>query len=63
MCAAVVAPPGLEGPDPEELRAFARERLAPWKVPKEVRVVAELPRNALGKVTKPAVKELFGPSA
>jgi malonyl-CoA/methylmalonyl-CoA synthetase len=60
VCAAVVAPAGLDGPDPEELRAFARERLAPWKVPKEVRVVAELPRNALGKVTKPAVKELFG---
>ena len=40
-------------------RAFARERLAPYKVPKDVRVVAELPRNAMGKVTKPAVRDLF----
>ncbi len=60
VCAAVVPPPGVDPPDSGALRAFARERLAPWKVPKEVRVVAELPRNALGKVTKPAVQELFG---
>jgi len=46
--------------DGGELRAFARERLAPYKVPKEFLVVDALPRNALGKVTKPAVKELFG---
>ncbi|MBX6365924.1 MAG: acyl-CoA synthetase, partial [Gemmatimonadetes bacterium] len=59
VCAAVVAPPGSAGPASDELRAWARERLAPWKVPKEVRVVAELPRNAMGKVTKPAVRELF----
>jgi len=63
VCAAVVASPGSAAPDPEVLRAFAKERLAPWKVPKDVRVVGELPRNALGKVTKPAVKELFGPAA
>lgn len=59
VCAAVVAAAGA-APDPEALRAFARERLAPYKVPKDVLVVADLPRNALGKVTKPAVKELFG---
>jgi malonyl-CoA/methylmalonyl-CoA synthetase len=60
VCAAVVAAPGHE-PDAEDLRAFARERLAPCKVPKDFLVVADLPRNALGKVTKPAVKELFTP--
>ncbi|MDP2955512.1 MAG: acyl-CoA synthetase [Longimicrobiales bacterium] len=59
VCAVVVARPGA-APGAEELRAFLRERLAPYKVPKEFRVVAELPRNAMGKVTKPAVKELFG---
>jgi len=60
VCAAVVGAAGAE-PDVEALRAFAKERLAPYKVPKDFRVVADLPRNALGKVTKPAVKELFGP--
>jgi len=59
VCAAVVPPAGADGPEEAEIRDFARERLAPWKVPKEVKVMTELPRNALGKVTKPAVKELF----
>lgn len=59
VCAAVVARPGAS-PTPEELRSFVKERLAPYKVPKEVRVVGELPRNAMGKVTKPDVKKLFG---
>jgi malonyl-CoA/methylmalonyl-CoA synthetase len=35
------------------LRGFVRERLAPYKVPKEVVFLAELPKNALGKVVKP----------
>jgi len=36
-----------------ELRSFARERLAPYKVPKDIVFLAELPKNALGKVVKP----------
>ncbi|MBX3261599.1 MAG: AMP-binding protein [Labilithrix sp.] len=36
-----------------DLRAFVRERLAPYKVPKDVVFLAELPKNALGKVVKP----------
>jgi malonyl-CoA/methylmalonyl-CoA synthetase len=39
----------------EALRAFVRERLAPYKVPKQVVTLPELPRNALGKVVKPAL--------
>jgi malonyl-CoA/methylmalonyl-CoA synthetase len=35
-----------------DLLAFARERLAPYKCPKQVRFVDALPRNALGKVQK-----------
>ena len=58
VCAAVVAAAGTE-PSADELRAFAKERLAPYKVPKDVLVLSELPRNAMGKVTKPAVKDLF----
>lgn len=58
--AAAVVPAGAE-PDelPARLDAWARERLAPYKVPRRWLVVEELPRNALGKVTKPAVKRLF----
>ncbi len=62
VCAAVVAR-GAREPDAAELRGYARERLAPYKVPKDFLFLSELPRNALGKVTKPAVKELFGGTA
>ena len=43
----------------EEIREWARTQLAPYKVPKQVRFVDELPRNAMGKVMKPALRELF----
>jgi malonyl-CoA/methylmalonyl-CoA synthetase len=38
--------------DARTLTDHTRERLAPYKVPRDVRFVAELPRNALGKVLK-----------
>ena len=41
------------------LQAWARERLAPYKVPRALRSVAALPRNAMGKVMKPEVAKLF----
>ena len=54
VVACVVARAGLEGECSEErLRAFVKERLAPYKVPRRVVRVAELPRNSLGKVMKP----------
>lgn len=43
----------------EELQTWAGERLAPYKLPRALRCVAALPRNAMGKVTKPAVASLF----
>lgn len=58
---AAVVPVGEATPDLGELQQFARRRLAPHKVPREILVVQELPRNALGKVVKPRVKELFSP--
>jgi malonyl-CoA/methylmalonyl-CoA synthetase len=36
----------------DELQAFARERLAVYKVPRALRLLPELPRNAMGKVMK-----------
>ena len=38
--------------DPAELRAFARERLAPFKVPKSIERVASLPRGSSGKLLR-----------
>jgi malonyl-CoA/methylmalonyl-CoA synthetase len=42
--------------DAGALIAALRERLASFKVPKEIFVVERLPRNAMGKVDKPALK-------
>jgi malonyl-CoA/methylmalonyl-CoA synthetase len=41
--------------DAEQLLAWAAARLAPYKRPREVRFVDELPRNALGKVVRAAL--------
>ena len=38
--------------DPDELIAFCKGQMAGFKVPREVRFVEALPRNALGKVEK-----------
>jgi long-chain acyl-CoA synthetase len=43
---------------PEELRAHCRERLAPYKVPAQIVVVAELPKSGAGKVLRRKLKEL-----
>jgi malonyl-CoA/methylmalonyl-CoA synthetase len=58
VCAAIELRTGhdlaLEG-----LRTWARERLAPYKLPRALCAVAALPRNAMGKVTKSEVAKLF----
>lgn len=44
---------------PEELIAFARPSLAGYKVPKDVRYIAEVPKSAVGKLLRRAVREPF----
>jgi malonyl-CoA/methylmalonyl-CoA synthetase len=58
VCAAVVLPLNREL-TLESFRIWAKERLAVYKVPREIAIVAELPRNAMGKVVKPEVIALF----
>jgi malonyl-CoA/methylmalonyl-CoA synthetase len=43
----------------DDLQQWARLQLAPYKVPRALRQVAALPRNAMGKVVKPDVAGLF----
>jgi malonyl-CoA/methylmalonyl-CoA synthetase len=45
--------------DLPSLRAWAKDWLAAHKVPSRILVLDSLPRNAMGKVTKPALVELF----
>jgi len=43
----------------EALRTWGKERLASYKVPKEAMVLEQLPRNAMGKVSKPDLKKII----
>ncbi|MGC9439933.1 AMP-binding protein [Streptomyces sp. WG5] len=51
----VTARPGA-GADPETLLGHCRERLANFKVPREVVVLGTFPRNASGKIDKVALR-------
>ena len=43
----------------EEFKVWCGDRLSSYKIPRRFLVVDQIPRNAMGKVTKPAVRELF----
>ncbi len=58
VAAAVVLRPGATL-TLDALRGWGRDRLSPYKLPRRLMAVATLPRNAMGKVTKPAVRALF----
>jgi len=45
--------------DEMELRTLARDRLAGYKVPKQIRVVDDLPRSPIGKVLKRKLREML----
>ncbi len=57
--AVAVVTRGDHAVDLEPLRDWARPRLARYKLPTRLLVVGDLPRNAMGKISKPAVKALF----
>jgi acyl-CoA synthetase (AMP-forming)/AMP-acid ligase II len=46
----------------KELIAFARERLADYKVPKKLYIVEQIPRTATGKIQRRAVASTLNPS-
>jgi len=54
--AAVTLRPGMQA-DPDALVAFCRERLARFKVPKAIDVVAALPKSGVGKILRRALRE------
>ncbi|MDY7095476.1 MAG: AMP-binding protein [Acidobacteriota bacterium] len=62
LSAAVVLRSDRESLSLEELRDWARPRLAPYKLPRSLTLLPELPRNALGKVVKPRLTETLAES-
>jgi malonyl-CoA/methylmalonyl-CoA synthetase len=64
VVAVLVPKPGAPAPEPSAMIAALKGRIAAFKVPKQVFVVSELPRNAMGKVQKNLLRDqhqgLFG---
>lgn len=58
VTAVVVAKSGAQL-DEGAIIAAVRERLAGFKVPKQVYIVADLPRNAMGKVQKAVLRTQY----
>jgi long-chain acyl-CoA synthetase len=56
---AVVVPKPGATIDPADIIAFARTRIAAFKVPKSVDVIAALPRNASGKILRRELREPY----
>ncbi len=59
---AFVIPQEGADPEPNELRGFCRDRLAGYKVPREVRIERDLPRGPTGKILKRALRKALGGS-
>ena len=57
---AVVVPKSGVELDPEEVKAFASERLATFRVPTRIEVKGELPKTPTGKISKGPLREQFG---
>lgn len=57
VCAAIEGAGDVVGED--EIRSWAKARLAPYKVPRAVVHLDALPRNAMGKVVKSDLRKLF----
>lgn len=45
--------------DLKALNTWIREKMPPYKTPRQYKIIEELPRNAMGKVTKNDLKTLF----
>ncbi len=43
----------------DSLREWGKDKLAPHKLPRQVQVLTELPKNVLGKVTKKELRSIF----
>lgn len=60
---AFVVPSEGREPDTDKILAACRETLAPYKVPKRVTIISELPRNPSGKLVKRELRELTAAQA
>lgn len=59
---AIVVPKEGEVIDEEDFIQFCRKHLAGYKVPKQIEIVEQLPRNASGKILKYQLRKEFSPT-
>ncbi len=57
VVAAIVLAPGVDHPDIDGIREFARGILTPYKVPRRIFVVDDLPKSLIGKVLRRQVRD------
>ncbi len=59
VAAAIVLKPGVKGDDAEKekLRAYLKEKVAPYKVPRVVEFMDQLPTSGVGKILKRELRE------
>lgn len=55
VAAAVVLRGGSRA-TPDDIRRYMKERVAPYKYPRKVEIVPELPKRSTGKILKRAIK-------
>ena len=54
---AVIVPASPDELSAEDVIGYCEGNLAPFKVPKEIRFVDELPRTSVGKIQKNVIRE------
>ncbi|HYM16156.1 MAG TPA: long-chain-fatty-acid--CoA ligase [Dehalococcoidia bacterium] len=60
---AIIVPRAGQTPDPAEIVAYTKARLASYKAPAYFAFVEELPRNPMGKVLKTELRKRYGTPA
>jgi long-chain acyl-CoA synthetase len=55
----VIAPRAGETITPEEIQSYVEEHLAKYKWPKDIEIMAELPKTATGKILKREIKRMI----
>ena len=43
----------------DTLKSWCDGKMSSYKIPKSIKIVETLPKNAMGKVTKPALKKML----
>ena len=57
----VVLKPGAAAPDPEALREHVKAQAGPWKYPRWIEIVGDLPKTATGKIQRFKLRQGLAP--